>query len=54
MFFTEGKQKIFVSALKMSERKENLQSSVKHRKSYYEWPLSDRFNKLSTSVWDHL
>ena len=24
----------------MSERKENRQSSVKHRKSYYEWPLS--------------
>ena len=39
-FFTEGKQKIFVSVLKMSERKENRQSSVKHRKSYYEWPLS--------------
>ena len=39
-FFKEGKQKISVSALKMSERKENPQSSVKHRKSYYEWTLS--------------
>lgn len=50
-FFTEGKQKIFVSALKMSERKENQQSSVQHRKSYYEWTLSDACLERGERKW---